>query len=78
MSTAPMPRPWSTPVAGTDSHASPPRLTRISPANVFGSVATSVASAPVISTTPIRSSGVSKLNVAWATAPDSNSYRAAT
>ena len=42
---------------------------RISPANVFGSGATSVASVPAISRTPIRSSGESKLNVAWATAP---------
>ena len=52
----------------------PPRLMRISPPKVFGSGATRVDSAPVISRTPIRSRGVSKLNVAWATAPDSNSH----
>jgi hypothetical protein len=78
MSTAPMPRPPGTPVTGIDSQSGPPRLILIVPVNVFGSGARMVASLPAISTIPSRFSGESKLNVAWATAPPSKSYSAAT
>jgi hypothetical protein len=41
----------------------------MSPANLLGSGAARVASVPLISSTPIRISGESKLKVADATAP---------
>ncbi len=66
MSTAPIPRPPPAPVTATGSQSSPRRI-RTSPVKSFGSGATIVASVPATSTTPVRFSGESKLNVAWAT-----------
>ena len=43
-----------------------------SPVNLFGSGTISVPSVPVISTTPVRRSGDSKLNTLWLTPPPAN------
>ena len=68
MSTAPMPRPWSPPAAGTDLTPLCCGCTDLA-ANVFGSGTTSVPSVPVTSRRPSARAAV-EAEEAWATAPD--------